>query len=95
MTLAARALVLTQFPEVGTEPQLVIDEFRTRFYDTELFFDRFAKGKFANYLFDRHAAPNPNPDKDSAHRLIEEAQLFIEATHMCETRMSQTAPAGR
>ena len=94
MILAARALVRTQFLDVGDESRTVVDEFRKRFYDTELFFDRFAKGKFANYLFDRHDSPNPKPDGDSAHRLIEEAQLFIEATHACETRVAATAPSG-
>ena len=45
--LAARALVRTQFLDVSEAPATVIDEFRTRFVDTELFFDPFAKDKFA------------------------------------------------
>ena len=93
MILAARALVLTENQGIGYEPDQVVTEFRTRFFDTELFFDRFAKGKFGQYLFMRHESPNPRPDTDSARRLIEEAQLFIEATHACETRLT-TAPAG-
>ena len=35
-------------------PDTIVREFRERFYDTELFFDRFAKGKFARPLFARH-----------------------------------------
>ncbi len=94
MILGARALVRTQYLDVGDDPQTIIDEFRKRFYDTELFFDRFAKGKFAQYLFARHESPNPNPDSDSAHRLVEEAQLFIEATHACEARLSGATTGG-
>lgn len=87
MVLAARALVRTRFLDVGDDPENIVREFKERFYDTELFFDRFAKGKFAEYLFTRHKAANPNPDRDSAHRLIEESQLFIEATHACDARL--------
>ncbi len=91
MVLAARALVRVQFLDVGDDPDNVVAEFRERFFDTELFFDRFSKGKFAQYLFDRHESPNANPNRDSAHRLIEEAQLFIEATHGCEERVTATS----
>lgn len=87
MLNAARALVRTQFLDVGDDPDRIVQEFKTRFYDTELFFDQYAKGKFAEYLFDRHANPRANPDNDSAHRLIEEALLFIEATHACESKV--------
>ena len=86
MVMAARALVRTQFLDVGDDPNNIVSEFKSRFFDTQLFFDRFAKGKFGQYLFDRHQMTNPSPDTDSAHRLIEEAQLFIEATHACELR---------
>ncbi len=94
MLLAARALVLTQYIDVGDDPDGIVEEFRRRFYDTELFFDKYAKGKFAQYLFARHESPNPNPDQDSAHWLIEEAQLFIEATHACEGRLAGAAAGG-
>ena len=58
--------------DVTEEPAHIVKEFRERFYDTELFFDKYAKGKFAQYLFDRYEKPNPQPDEDWAHRLIEE-----------------------
>ena len=32
----------------------IVGEFRKRFYDTEKFFDPFAGGKFAQYLFVAH-----------------------------------------
>ena len=88
MLLAARALVRTQFLDVTTDADDIVSEFRTRFYDTELFFDQFARGKFARFLLDRHENPPTQVDTQSAHRLIEEAQLFIEATHTCEARVN-------
>ena len=91
MVLAARALVRTQFLDVGDAPERIVEEFRTRFYETKLFFDKYAKGKFAQYLFNRHHHPNPSPGRDEAHRLIEEAQLFIEAAHACDMRTNETA----
>ncbi|MCB0036458.1 MAG: nitrite/sulfite reductase, partial [Anaerolineales bacterium] len=88
MVLAARALVRTQFLDVGDDPERIVEEFKRRFYETQLFFDRFAKGKFGRYLLDRHITPNPNPTETSAHRLIEEALLFIEATYACDERVN-------
>ncbi len=93
MVLAARALIRTQYLDIGDDPDRIVEEFRARFYDTKLFFDKYAKGKFARYLFNRHAEPNPSPDHDTAHRLIEEAQLFIEAAHACDMRLNEAAPA--
>ena len=94
MLQAARSLVLNQFLDVGDDPARIVSEFRTRFYDTELFFDKYAKGKFAHYLFNRHDNPIGNPTEDAAHRLVEEANLFIEAAHACDARMVQAAPIG-
>ncbi len=88
MLLAARALIRTQYPNVSTEPNDIVQEFRTRFYDTQLFFDKFAGGKFAQYFFGRHDNPPVNPDRQVAHRVVEEAQLFIEATHAAEQRVN-------
>ncbi len=89
MLLAAKALVRTEFLDVGDEAERIVEEFRTRFYDSKRFFDPFAKGKFARYLFTRHEQPPINPDVDTARRTIDEAQLFIEATHACELRISE------
>ena len=88
MLKAARALVRTQYLDVSNNPDDIVREFRTRFYDTELFFDKYAKGKFALYLFHRHENPPTRFDEQSTHRLIEEAQLFIEATHTAEARVN-------
>ncbi len=90
MLHAARALIKTQFLDIPEEPDRIIEEFRRRFLDTELFFDPFAKDKFARYLFKAHEEEQNGVDytPDLAHQRIEEAQLFIEATHSCYGRMN-------
>jgi len=87
MLLAAKSLVLGEDPDVGDDPEAIVRQFRRYFVDTELFFDPYAKGKFAHYLLRRHRQPLEHPDEDSAHHLIEEANLFIEAAHACDARL--------
>lgn len=94
MILAARALVRTQFLDVPDETDAVVSEFKTRLFDTKLFFDPFAKGKFGRYLFNRHNNPPTTPTEESAHQLIEEAQLFIEACHAADARIAAMPAAG-
>ena len=84
----------TQWLDVGESADSVVPEFRTRFVDTELFLDTYAKDKFARYLFRLHEDPNPSPTKDDAHRAIEESQLFIEAAFACYARITDAAEAG-
>lgn len=88
MVLAARALVRVRYLNVGQDTDRIVEEFRKRFYDTELFFDKYAKGKFAHFFFDRHENPPAAYTRESAYRIIEEARLFIEACHACEARLS-------
>ncbi len=86
MMTAAKELVLTKNAGVqGSDA--VLKEFREKFVDTKLFWDPFAGGKFAQYLF--HAVENPlrTPTADATHRLVEEAQLFIEAAHSCRLKL--------
>jgi sulfite reductase (ferredoxin) len=93
MLSAARALVRTEFIDVSEDPDDIVSQFRARFFDTERFFDRFAGGKFGQYLLDRHAARPARMDRDAAAHRVEQAQLFIEAAHACEAR-SAAARAG-
>jgi sulfite reductase (ferredoxin) len=88
MLSAAQSLVRTQMPHPPNDPDGIVREFRERFYDTELFFDRFAKGKFARHLFDRHENGPRTGDQEQTRILIEEAQLFIDAAYQCDIRMS-------
>jgi sulfite reductase (ferredoxin) len=94
MLSAARALVRTEYIDVGDGADSIVSEFRSRFFDNGRFHDRFAGGKFGQYLLDRHAAPPARVDRDEAARRAEEAQLFIEAAHACEARISATPAAG-
>ena len=92
MLQAARALITTENIDIGNEPDEIVGEFRTRFYETELFFDPYAGAKFANYLFRVHGDAETGSGEE-AHRRIEEAQLFIEAAHACNQRISQAQSA--
>jgi ferredoxin-nitrite reductase len=83
MLQAATSLVKTQFLDVKDDPKAIVSEFRRRFYDTGILGDRYAGNKFAEYLFRRHDAPPSSHTHDQAHRIVEEAQLFIEATYAC------------
>jgi sulfite reductase (ferredoxin) len=83
MLQAAVSLIKTQYLDVRDEPATIVNEFRTRFYETELLRDRYAGSKFAQYLFKRFEAPPNDFTSDHAHRIVEEAQLFIEAAYAC------------
>jgi len=88
MVAGARALVRTENPNVPDDPDVIVGEFKERFYDTERFFDRFAKGRFARPLFDRHEAAPEAHEEEATRVLVEEAQLFIDAVHAFEIRES-------
>lgn len=88
MVRAARGLVKVEYPNVPDDGDDIINEFRTRFYDTQKFFDPFAGGKFAHYLFAAQKHNGQPHTADSARYLIEEAHLFIEAAHSCNQKMS-------
>jgi sulfite reductase (ferredoxin) len=93
MLRAASELVATRAAAPADRGAL-LREFKDRFVETKLFWDPFAGSKFAQYLF--HAAEQPLPaEPDGVHRLIEEAQLFIEAAHACATRMAKEAAPPR
>jgi sulfite reductase (ferredoxin) len=86
MVAAARALVRTEHPNVADDADVIVREFKERFYDTERFFDRFAKGRFARPLFDRHAGAPETHEAEATRSLVEESQLFIDAVHAMEIR---------
>ena len=90
MLLAAKGLIKTEFVDVSDDPNEIVREFRERFVDTQLFFDKYAGGKFAMYLFRRHATAKRQGTAEAARQLIEEAQLFLEASHACQARLAAT-----
>ena len=88
MLLAAKGLIKTEFIDITDDPDDIVREFRARFFDTQLFFDTYAGGKFAMYLFRRHDAVSRPGTAESARQLIEESQLFLEASHACQARLA-------
>jgi sulfite reductase (ferredoxin) len=93
MVRGAKALVKIEYSTIADEPAQIVREFRVRFYDTQKFFDPFAGGKFAQYLFTAQEKSGETYTPDSARLLIDEAQLFIDAAHSCYNRISAPAPA--
>jgi sulfite reductase (ferredoxin) len=87
MVHAARGLIRAEYLDISDNEDTVVSEFEKRFYDTQRFFDPFVGGKFAQYFFAAHKSAGESYTPESAHRLIEEAQLFIEASHSCYNRM--------
>ena len=90
---AAKALVKIESSNIADDPAQIVKEFRAQFYDTQKFFDPFAGGKFAHYLFSAHEKSSEPYTADSARYLIDEAQLFIDAAHSCYNRISTPAHA--
>jgi sulfite reductase (ferredoxin) len=94
MLRAAKGLVKVNFPNVTDDPEHIISEFRSRYCDTQLFWDPFAGGKFANYLFDAHKKSSHPHTLESSRYLIDEAQLFIDAAHSCNSKLGVAAAVG-
>jgi sulfite reductase (ferredoxin) len=93
MLQAARALAREKNPNLGVEPEEIVRDFRTHLYETQLFFDPYAGGKFAHYLFRIHDEKARADSPEAAHQIIEEAQLFVDAAHQCYTRLGATLAA--
>ena len=94
MLSSARALVRTEYIDVTEDPDEIVAQWKQRFIDTEIFFDKYAKGKFGQYLLDRHSSPPASIDRDQAAAHVEESQLFIEACHAAETRITALQAIG-
>ncbi len=93
MLSAARALTRTKFIDVSFDANDIVKQFRERFVDTKIFWDKYANSKFAEYLFTRHEHAPANVDRNKAKHLCEEASLFIEACHAADQKGSAEAPA--
>jgi len=87
MLNAAKALVEIESSDITNDPDQIVAEFRSRYFDTQKFFDPFAGGKFANYLFDAHSKAGQRYTEESSRYLMDEAQLFIDAAHSCNNRL--------
>lgn len=88
MLHGAQALLGWRMLTHDNTPDSIVAEFRTHFYDTQLFFDPFSGGRFGQYFFRAHENRQEPKNEEQAHQLIEEAQLFIEGCHACYLKMS-------
>ena len=93
MLTAAKALVQVEKSNISNDPNEIVAEFRKRYYETQVFFDPFAGGKFANYLFDAQRKAGQAHDSESSRYLMEEAQLFIDAAYSCSNRLGTLVTA--
>jgi len=89
MCHAALGLLKKQNAGFPEDPDSVLARFTKHFYDTQLFFDPFVGGKFAQHYFDAHEQRGQSLNAEQAVRLVEEAQLFLEACHACYARILQ------
>src|SRR5438093_1176248 len=89
MLRAAQGLVKDQNPSISEDEPQILAEFTSRFYDTQLFWDKYAGGKFAEYLFKakEFIGAAKSADADRAVQLLQEAQLFIDAAHDCHNKV--------
>jgi sulfite reductase (ferredoxin) len=89
MVRAAQGLVKAQDLCMAEDENQILAEFTRRFYDTQLFWDKYAGGKFAEYMFKAREFISAGKivDTDRAVQLLQEAQLFIDAAHDCHNKL--------
>ena len=95
MVRAARGLVQAQNPSIGENEEQIIGEFTSRYFNTQLFWDKYAGGKFAEYFFKakEFVSDGESSDGDRAVQLLQEAQLFIDAAHDCHNKLVAASSA--
>jgi sulfite reductase (ferredoxin) len=90
MLRAAHTLVRLEWLDAPTDPKTVVEEFRKRFVDTKVFWHRQHANQFSNYLVNRHEnGPDARFTRDTAAKLVEEANLFIDAAHQAHATWQQ------
>jgi sulfite reductase (ferredoxin) len=93
MVTAAQGLIKTRNPDISGDANVVFETFKTQFIDTQLFLDRFVGVSQWQYFQSAHDARGAARDRDEARRRVEEAQLFIEASHACYARLTSVTPS--
>ena len=93
MLRAAHTLVQLQWLDAPDRADAIVSEFRTRFVDTQIFWDKYHADQFSRYLFVRHEGADTRYTKDTAHKVIEEANLFIDASHKCFAKLQAAKAA--
>jgi sulfite reductase (ferredoxin) len=94
MITAARTLVQLEYLDVPDDANVIVEEFRRRFVDTKIFWDTYHADQFSRYLFLRHEGPDARYNADTAHKLVEEANLFIDAAHKAHAKWQSQRTAG-
>ena len=87
MLTAARTLVQLQLLDAPNDADAIVHEFRIRFVESKIFWDTYHHGQFANYLFARHEGADTRFNADTAHKIVEEANLFIDAAHKAHAKV--------
>jgi sulfite reductase (ferredoxin) len=88
MLEAAKTLVKIQFRDVPDTVEAIVSEFRTRYVEPKIFWDKYHHGQFGNYLFGRFEnPPSGGVNKDWAHRIVDEANLFVDAAHSAHAKI--------
>lgn len=91
MLVAAKTLVQLQWLDVPNNPDAIVREFQGRFVGPKIFWDPYHMGQFANYLINRHAeGPDARYTADTVHKVVEEANLFIDAAHKAHAKYQQS-----
>jgi sulfite reductase (ferredoxin) len=87
MVTAAKTLVQLEWNDVPDDARVIVEEFRKRYVDTKIFWDTYHHGQFANYLLTRHEGADTRYTQETAHKLVEEANLFIDAAHKANAKV--------
>jgi sulfite reductase (ferredoxin) len=89
MIQAAQGLVKARNYDISNDEEAILKEFRERFCDTQVFYDKFQGSNFADYLFRARESLNPEGTvtRELALRRLQEAQLFIDAAHSCYNKL--------
>jgi sulfite reductase (ferredoxin) len=94
MLTAAQALVRHTGAQIRDDAEDIVQGFRTHLHETQIFHDPFVKDKFAQFFFRIASEPRlATADETLAHRTLDEAALFIDASHACYQRMTEAASA--
>ena len=93
MLVAARSLAHERNPNISEDTDEVVSEFKKHIVDTGYFLEKYAGAKFANYLFGYHSDGLGDGSPQAARDVLEEAQLFVEASHNCHQKMQAEKPA--
>ena len=89
MLRAAQALIKHFNPDISEHPEQVMSEFKQHIFAAGTFNDTAQGDKFAKYYFKHHQQREMDLNGEQAEIRLREAQLFIEAAHACNLRLSE------